>query len=1307
MKTLYVFDPHFRSGEMFPIITSAWNDVYQIGEQEGVSAVVMCGDLVENAQLCLGRDHTAGDVISAITAPILRTGIRTIMLPGNHDLAGVGHKSALSALAGFPGIEVYERPAMVRLKQGGEQALVFVYPWAWRSHLKALPEFREMGSAQFDMAADKVRLAILHGCAAEWQGVRAHKTLAIHAEIDGSQATRYREIPKGEIFHFSVHDLLESEADAIAAGHVHMRQDVGGIPVYGGALVQQNLGEVGNPTGVMILDTETGERRFIAVDCRRHYISDLAGFRQLIDSGEFRPGLDRAEVRDEALPFGTVLPDGADFVKVTERKQASVRAAGATRESTAEELLAIWYAQQSRPVSLEALNARLQEALAKSPLPPADDSLGGCIDAIREIRIKNFATHEDTHLVVPEVMDGLIKLQGQNKSGKTTTIESVIACLWGSWAFYDVKGSTIYDMMLRKGDGLLETVLESRGHTYRVRRETRLVSDKTKSQECIIFEVVDGRDVAIAGGKSRQEEFAAKVEELFGTRKTFLSTVFQAQKDIGSFIDAEPSERMAFMRRLVRADRFGDVHEWSKGHTKELLDTADRLSRSAEDSSVPEDAVASVQEKLEEARAGQAGARADIASATEEQAQVQEEVARLRADQLAREEISRQVTAAEGAVTKAQSAVAVARSRIREDETELQLEPDLRESVARLEALRQERAEAQRQAERVAAEQARRDQVAAEVRDLDNQIAAAVQGSQAAVQAQRNEKAAEIRGLEGQIAAAVREATAAAASRRAEIKTQGETLKAQISAAVDRAGYGVREVRGTVSAQAQRARELVSAEKHALEMEQRRLTQRRGQLEAKARLLDTAGCKPSLLACPFIDDARQAPEELAQLVSRLEVVALAIDFDDYAHEARAEVKECEEALASLVDPDPATIAPELRQQKEALLAEWRAVVDPDPATLALDLRAREQALRADVASLAAPPAETIAVDLRQQVATLRERHAAMAVPVAPGRLVATIESDIRVAGNPEQELGRLAAVREHLEQRRGELTRLEADLAAAQATLDSERARLAGVASVDEALSLCAQQAASIDAQIRTHNARVLELERTIGSLGEQLRALEERAARSVTLAAQAEASRAEHAIWTCMTEFFSPAGVPQLLIDIACPQINDIVADLLARMGDSSTIEFATQKTLKGGGSREGVYILITDENSTRDIAFHSGGEQAWQRQIVRQAVGAYSVQRCSASHKVFVVDEPTAHVDLEHVSGLLGIIYGLADRFRQVWIIDHNPLDAVFHGFHFEKISGRSRVHSTLDAAGDATGATSSPSPTNVQETTHLVAA
>jgi DNA repair exonuclease SbcCD ATPase subunit len=126
--------------------------------------------------------------------------------------------------------------------------------------------------------------------------------------------------------------------------------------------------------------------------------------------------------------------------------------------------------------------------------------------------------------------------------------------------------------------------------------------------------------------------------------------------------------------------------------------------------------------------------------------------------------------------------------------------------------------------------------------------------------------------------------------------------------------------------------------------------------------------------------------------------------------------------------------------------------------------------------------------------------------------------------------------------------------------------------------------------------------------------------------------------------------------------------------MDEPVLIEFTTQKVLKGGGTREGLFVNVSDAAGCRDIKRHSCGEQGFLRKVVRQAMALYNAERRGRHHRIFCCDEPTLGLDDRNVPRLLSIIYRMAARFRQIWIVSHDSvlLQGIPVHFRLDKVNG-----------------------------------
>ena len=1219
MKIAFVADIHFRGGEMLPTIARAWREAHDQCHDRGVDAIVMAGDLWDDANFALGRDTAAGDAVAAVQEPIIAwtaSGKQWIGLPGNHDLRAC-HRSALEPLRGIPGVTISDEPSIVRVTGfDGSCALVACLPWIWNQSLRALPQYRDMPQAEFVAAASEMRRDLLNGFAAEWFGDSHFHLLAGHAEIDGSR-TRYKELAPGSTQALTESDLRLARADAIAFGHVHLRQGA-----YVGALVQQNFGEQDNPAGFLIIDTSNGSREFVSVDAPRHFTVTADQYLSL----EFRAGVDRVKVRDVEPPkegaLLVALPDGVRFEKLLQPREVRRRAEGVTADSSTEDLLKTWL-KTAKPGVEDSpeLLASLRRVMDAVPFQSADPLHAGAVVAIREARLKNIGPHVDTHLIVNDDVDGMIALVGQNGSGKTQLLETLCAVAYGEFPFYP---GPLYDMMPEgfTGEALLETCFDhADGKRYRARRVLRLTA-ATRSQECHLFEVTpEGPERTLAGPK--RADFETALLRIVGDKSTFLATVFEGQNDPGSIIDAEPRDRMEFMRRLVGADQYGEAANWCKIEASALAGQIRAREQWISDNSTPEHHARLFDAEIElvELTSSQQFAAEYIEELTCGESALRNGRAVVEASVAARAELAQRVQQAVVETRDLGRKVTALGLMISEAEATLAAEPEMQRRARRLVALRTEHAEALRQKEVSARIEAVKAGLHERCAGIQREIAAAIRAARAETESRRRDLVGQIHSSEQMIAAAVQQAKHALDRRRSELQLEVGNLGSQIAQQQTR-----------LEGSASRGRDMIAS------------------LKTKANLLKGVGCASTPLPCALIADAVKAPAALEEAEDKLARLELQIDTDDFAHDLRAARTAAIQALEAISDIDEGTVAIEERTRREALREALAAIADVDDTSVALDLR------------VALAKAEAEAMSVR--------------VPVAPD--VSSIEHEIRTLAYVERDLGALEELRRNLAAQRETLAEQERMLLGKREAARDLQVKLDETATPEQELRRIDEQLRSISESLAGVRQESAERAERIGAVRADIQRSRDLAAEVERAAATLAPVRAESARLALLAEFFGPKGLPQLLIDLALPQINDIYSDLTSALEDPLQIEFTTQRPLRNGGTEEGLFILVTDYAGTRDIKRHSCGEQGIQRKIVRQGLGLYSAHRQGRHHAIYCVDEPTLGLDAKAVPQLLAIIYRLASRFQQIWIVSHDAvlLQGIPTHYQLERVNGQTRL-------------------------------
>jgi DNA repair exonuclease SbcCD ATPase subunit len=139
------------------------------------------------------------------------------------------------------------------------------------------------------------------------------------------------------------------------------------------------------------------------------------------------------------------------------------------------------------------------------------------------------------------------------------------------------------------------------------------------------------------------------------------------------------------------------------------------------------------------------------------------------------------------------------------------------------------------------------------------------------------------------------------------------------------------------------------------------------------------------------------------------------------------------------------------------------------------------------------------------------------------------------------------------------------------------------------------------------------------------------------------------------VSKAFSKDGIPQLMIDCALPQLQDILNQLtgVVRKFD---IKISTQQEQKNETLKETISFIVDDGIKSRDIKYFSGGEKKLLKSIVRLGLSLFQSQRSGSSYRLLFMDEAFDALDRDNSILLLRIIYNLKNKFNQIFIISHS---------------------------------------------------
>jgi DNA repair exonuclease SbcCD ATPase subunit/DNA repair exonuclease SbcCD nuclease subunit len=1155
----------------------------------GCPVLAIAGDVWEVGNIGDSQRPT-GAILRAVCEPLRRfllahKGNEIVCVRGNHDTDNDGLDDGLVAL------EMMDRQHVTIIREPGWHFIgglsVAGLPWRWNGDDPDTPP---------DAEAELERL-LDNPCTYPIEPPHPRLLLG-HVQVLGAKYNSLR-VCEGGTWIVSQEKLRELvtryKIDRVALGDFHLRDvDLAGLGMGGfiGNLWQQNFSHVGNPQGLEVWDTETGEVVWHEVECaRKHEIYTVSKADEVVAVSRILARRDdvRAWIKTDGFDLDRASKREIEALGIrvsainVERVERVARLEGADKLAlTDDRALLDGYVATRKIVLAEGERGRIDAAL--DDLIAANPKLGrgekgdrvGAITPLRT-RICGIGRHVDTEIVWEGLPD-LVAVHGSNGAGKTTAVGALYTALYNSVPGYS---GNMYDNLMAQGDGcaLVECDFEVGGKRYRVRREVIGGNTKNPEQERWLYDL--DTMVAIAGPKDA--DFRAAVERLVGDESTALATWFMTAGRDGDLTEIAPSERRALFGRMLGLERLDAVSDAAGEVAKEL-----RARAKQAEASMP--SIDDTQRALTEAEADLVGVveSQDVASVKVSDARkvrdaAAGEVERLKAGDEGHEAVVRDHDRLVAEVKSAEHEIQVANAeivRLGEQASGLERACEAREAL-------------------VAAR--------TDLREMDIQKAAfdrwaEWQRERARLVADINSKKAIVDSLE--------QATG--------VNDETRALALQLDALVSeyhRLDDLNKALESDSKAWQQREREI----DRVVDQWTRQVEHLNERIAAAPKGLFAEKCSP----CPLLQESSALPGKLAE-----------------AERALSEAKAQAEAHA---DKNPylarsvADLAPIIKKGEAARAA--KKAVEQARATEArrelaiVELHGAEKALT--VHDRKEPPSS---LDPGPKLAALRERVENL-VNVAAGEQSARTALDMLKARRESYE-----RLRARLVSARGELEAIVPKYELAIAALNAREDAMARAN-----LALLGAETALVAAQ--------RELDAANTAFGTAQARCEEKRVRweeAVAMRVRYEDLLAELKAREFIKTAFGREGVQPLLVEVAVPELEDVVTGLLSEAFERDVaLAIRTQSETRKGDLVEDFRIEIADENGARDISRFSGGEREIFSLLLRIAVGLWLARRRGASLESVFVDEAFNKLDPGKTSRVVEILGRVARHFKRIVLL------------------------------------------------------
>lgn len=202
-----------------------------------------------------------------------------------------------------------------------------------------------------------------------------------------------------------------------------------------------------------------------------------------------------------------------------------------------------------------------------------------------------------------------------------------------------------------------------------------------------------------------------------------------------------------------------------------------------------------------------------------------------------------------------------------------------------------------------------------------------------------------------------------------------------------------------------------------------------------------------------------------------------------------------------------------------------------------------------------------------------------------------------------------------------------------------------------------ADQVATVEAELRGKRGELSRAESEIAAAQMRLESLRKTDAGIAGKKAEISGKEKEVADYEALQKALGPNGVQAMLIDQAAPAIEWEANQVLARIAPGAKIRIDTQKETLEGKMKEGLEITVIDESGELPYGAYSGGYKFRLDVAIRVALSNVLGAMGGGGERTLTIDEGFGSLDAGGVESMIAAIYDVvaARYFDKIIIISH----------------------------------------------------